>query len=79
MRYTVSSEVVLTPEQFAERLQTEVYDTIVAEYPSPNWQETQALEILHQDGEGHPAGVSWAGFETGDRRGIDPERRGELY
>jgi hypothetical protein len=29
--------VVLTPEQFAERLRVDVYDTIVAEYPSPNW------------------------------------------
>jgi diguanylate cyclase (GGDEF)-like protein/PAS domain S-box-containing protein len=54
MRYTVSSEVVLTPEQFAERLQTEVYDAIVAEYPSPNWEETQALEILHGMGKDIP-------------------------
>jgi diguanylate cyclase (GGDEF)-like protein/PAS domain S-box-containing protein len=48
MRYTVSSDIVLTPEQFAERLHSEVYDTIVAEYPSPNWQETQALDMLHE-------------------------------
>ena len=48
MRYTVSSDIVLTPEQFAERLHSEVYDTIVAEYPSPNWQETQALDILRE-------------------------------
>jgi len=48
MRYTVSSDIVLTPEQFAERLHSEVYDTIVAEYPSPNWRETQALDMLRE-------------------------------
>jgi len=48
LRYTVSSDVVLTPEQFAERLHSEIYDTIVAEYPSSNWQETQALDILRE-------------------------------
>ena len=48
MRYTVSSDIVLTPEQFAERLHSEVYDTIVVEYPSPNWQETQALDMLRE-------------------------------
>jgi diguanylate cyclase (GGDEF)-like protein/PAS domain S-box-containing protein len=46
MRFTVSSDVVLTPKQFAERLHSEIYDTIVAEYPSPNWQETEALDLL---------------------------------
>jgi diguanylate cyclase (GGDEF)-like protein/PAS domain S-box-containing protein len=48
LRFTVSSDVVLTTEQFAERLRLESYDIIVAEYPSPNWQETQALEILNE-------------------------------
>jgi len=48
LRYTVSSDVVLTPEQFAERLHAELYDTIIAEYPSSNWQETQALDILRE-------------------------------
>lgn len=37
LRFTVSSDVVLTPEQFVERLRVDVYDTIVAEHPSPNW------------------------------------------
>jgi hypothetical protein len=46
LRYTVSSDVVLTPGQFSERMQAEVYDTVIAEYPSSNWQETQALDIL---------------------------------
>ena len=48
VRFTVSSDVVLTPGQFAARLQAEVYDTVIAEYPSSNWQETQALDILHE-------------------------------
>jgi diguanylate cyclase (GGDEF)-like protein/PAS domain S-box-containing protein len=48
MRFTVSSEVVLTPEQFAERLDSETFDIIIAEFPSPNWQETQALDLLRQ-------------------------------
>jgi hypothetical protein len=48
LRFTVSSDVVLTPEQFAKRLHSEIYDTIVAEYPSLNWQETEALEMLQQ-------------------------------
>jgi len=48
MRFTVSSDVVLTPEQFAEGLQREAYDAIVAEYPSPNWSETQVLDMLHE-------------------------------
>src|SRR5712691_5800413 len=47
-RFTVSSEVVVTPEQFAERLRSDIFDLIVAEYPSPNWKETQVLDLLHQ-------------------------------
>ena len=46
VRFTVSSDVVVTPEQFAERFHAEIYDTIVAEYPSPNWPEMQVLEML---------------------------------
>ncbi len=48
VRFTVSSEVVVTPEQFAERLRSDIFDLIVAEYPSPNWKETQVLDLLHQ-------------------------------
>ena len=54
LRYTVSSDVVLTPSQFAERLHSEIYDTIIAEYPSSNWQETQALDMLHEMGKDIP-------------------------
>ncbi len=48
MRFTVSSDVVATPEQFAERLRSELFHVIVAEYPSPNWQTTQPLDLLRQ-------------------------------
>jgi diguanylate cyclase (GGDEF)-like protein/PAS domain S-box-containing protein len=46
VRFTVSSDVVLTPEQFAERLHSQLFDLVVAEYPSPNWQDTQVLDLL---------------------------------
>jgi diguanylate cyclase (GGDEF)-like protein/PAS domain S-box-containing protein len=48
MRYTVSSDVVLTPEQFVERLGSEHFDLVVVEFPSPNWQETQPLDLLRE-------------------------------
>jgi len=47
-RFSVSSEVVVTPEQFAERLSSQLFDLIVAEYPSANWKETQVLDLLRQ-------------------------------
>jgi diguanylate cyclase (GGDEF)-like protein/PAS domain S-box-containing protein len=45
--FKVSSDVVLTPEQFAGRLNSKYYDVVLAEYPAPNWQGPQAPEILH--------------------------------
>jgi diguanylate cyclase (GGDEF)-like protein/PAS domain S-box-containing protein len=47
-RFTVSSEVVVTPEQFTERLHSQLFDLIVAEFPSPNWRETHVLDLLGQ-------------------------------
>jgi diguanylate cyclase (GGDEF)-like protein/PAS domain S-box-containing protein len=38
----------VTPEQFAQRLRSEPFDLVVAEHPSPNWQETQALDVLRE-------------------------------
>jgi diguanylate cyclase (GGDEF)-like protein/PAS domain S-box-containing protein len=38
----------LTPEQFAERFRSQPFDLVVAEYPSPNWQETEVLDLLHR-------------------------------
>jgi diguanylate cyclase (GGDEF)-like protein/PAS domain S-box-containing protein len=40
--------------EFAEHLKSKVYDIVVAEYPAPNWQGTQALELLQQLDKGVP-------------------------
>src|SRR5713226_8258067 len=48
VHFTVSAEVVVTPEEFTERLSSQAYDLVLAEYPSPEWRETQALELLQQ-------------------------------
>src|SRR5467141_4858940 len=48
LHFTVSAEIVGTPEEFSERLGSHAYDLVVAEYPSPGWREMQALELLHR-------------------------------
>jgi diguanylate cyclase (GGDEF)-like protein/PAS domain S-box-containing protein len=48
VHFTVNSEIVVTPEEFTERLSSQAYDLVLAEYPSPDWPETQALELLQQ-------------------------------
>jgi diguanylate cyclase (GGDEF)-like protein/PAS domain S-box-containing protein len=48
VHFTVSAEIVGTPEEFSKRLAAHAYDLVVAEYPSPHWQETQALELLNR-------------------------------
>lgn len=48
VQFVVSADLVVTPEQFAEHLTSKCYDLILAEYPSPNWHESQALELLYQ-------------------------------
>src|SRR5258708_39612256 len=48
MHFTVSAEVVVTLEEFSERLGSHAYDLVVAELTSPDWRENQALEILHR-------------------------------
>lgn len=45
--FKVNADVILTPEQFAKRLKSKRYDVVLFEYPSPNWQGPQVLEILH--------------------------------
>ncbi len=46
--FLVTSDLVVTPEQFAERLQSESFDLVLAEYPSSNWPKTQVLAALQQ-------------------------------
>jgi diguanylate cyclase (GGDEF)-like protein/PAS domain S-box-containing protein len=47
-RFAVSSDAVVSPEQFAERLRSRYFDLILAEYPSASWTGTQVLELLGQ-------------------------------
>ena len=46
VRFVVSSDVVETPGQFAERLRSKPFDLVIAEHPIPNWEETQVLDVL---------------------------------
>jgi diguanylate cyclase (GGDEF)-like protein/PAS domain S-box-containing protein len=45
--FRVNADVVLTPEEFSERLKSKYYDVVLAEYPGGNWQDSQVLNILH--------------------------------
>jgi diguanylate cyclase (GGDEF)-like protein/PAS domain S-box-containing protein len=46
--FAVHADIVLTLGQCVEQLRKEPFDLIVAEYPSPNWSGSQALEVLRQ-------------------------------
>jgi diguanylate cyclase (GGDEF)-like protein/PAS domain S-box-containing protein len=46
--FTISSDVVVTPEQFADRLHSQCFDLVLAQYPNANWRGTQALDCLRQ-------------------------------
>ena len=47
-RFTVCADLVLTLAQCTQQLRSQTYDVVVAEYPSPNWKGSQALQLLHQ-------------------------------
>ncbi len=47
-RFTVISEVVVTPQEFIARIRSQLFDLIMAEYPSTNWQETPVQDLLAQ-------------------------------
>jgi diguanylate cyclase (GGDEF)-like protein/PAS domain S-box-containing protein len=53
-QFTVSSDVALTLARCTEKLRTHIYDVVVAEYPNPNLQESQALQVLQQTVQGVP-------------------------
>jgi diguanylate cyclase (GGDEF)-like protein/PAS domain S-box-containing protein len=44
--FRVTADVVLTPEQFAGRVKAKYYDVVLVEYPSPDWQGRDELEML---------------------------------
>jgi diguanylate cyclase (GGDEF)-like protein/PAS domain S-box-containing protein len=45
--FKVSADVVLSPGQFAEGINSKYYDVVLAQYPSPQWRGPEALEILN--------------------------------
>jgi diguanylate cyclase (GGDEF)-like protein/PAS domain S-box-containing protein len=47
-QFVVSTDVVLTLAQCTEQLRSQSYDVVVAEYPSPSWKGSQALQLLQQ-------------------------------
>jgi len=47
-RFQVCAEVVLSLGHCAQQLRCQTYDLVVAEYPSPSWKGSQALQLLHQ-------------------------------
>ena len=48
-QFIVSADFVLNLAQCAERLHSQCYDVVVAEYPRPSLKEAQALQVLHQE------------------------------
>jgi diguanylate cyclase (GGDEF)-like protein/PAS domain S-box-containing protein len=44
-QFTVRADSVLTLAQCTEQLRFQSYDVVVAEYPSPNWKGSQALQL----------------------------------
>jgi diguanylate cyclase (GGDEF)-like protein/PAS domain S-box-containing protein len=46
--FGVNADLVLTIEQCTEQLRTHAYNVVIAEYPSPNWKGSQALQLLRQ-------------------------------
>ena len=47
-QFIVSADFVLNLAQCAERLHSQSYDVVVAEYPHPSLKGSQALQVLHQ-------------------------------
>jgi diguanylate cyclase (GGDEF)-like protein/PAS domain S-box-containing protein len=48
MHFTITSDVVLTRQDCADKLGSEDYDVVVAEYPSSDPDETRPLDLLHE-------------------------------
>ena len=47
-QFTVCADVVLSLAQCTKQLCLQSYDVVVAEYPSPTWKGSQALQLLQQ-------------------------------
>jgi diguanylate cyclase (GGDEF)-like protein/PAS domain S-box-containing protein len=48
-QFTVSADFALNLAQCGERLRSEAYDVVVAEYPCPSLKGPQALQVLHKE------------------------------
>jgi diguanylate cyclase (GGDEF)-like protein/PAS domain S-box-containing protein len=46
--FAVRADLVLTMAQCTQQLRSQTYDVVIAEYPSPNWKGSQALQLLRQ-------------------------------
>jgi len=47
-QFIVSADFVLTLAQCMKQIQSQAYEVVIAEYPSPSWKGPQALQLLHQ-------------------------------
>lgn len=47
-RFTVTRDVVTTPDQFVNRVRSDNYDVVVSEYPLAMWKGKRVLELMHQ-------------------------------
>lgn len=72
VRFTVTPDVVVTPEQFVERLHSRSFDLILAEHPNRGGRETEVLEILEQV-KRHPSYVLGVRLEARNGWGVHPE------
>src|SRR5260370_34219233 len=54
VHFTVSAEIVETPEEFTERLSSQAYDVVLSEYPSPDWRETKPMRSRRPSQEQKP-------------------------
>src|SRR5215469_493090 len=52
--FKFKAEVVDTAKEFAEKLRSEPYDLVLADYGLPGWSGIEALEILRRDHEDIP-------------------------
>jgi signal transduction histidine kinase len=52
--FEVTADVVETPEEFEERLRSNLYDLVLADYNLPHWTGIEALEHMRQQGKDIP-------------------------
>jgi diguanylate cyclase (GGDEF)-like protein/PAS domain S-box-containing protein len=63
-QFTINAYVVLNLAQCSEQLRTHSYDVVIAEYPSPSWRGSHALQLLHETVRDIPVLFVTAGRES---------------